>query len=142
MGVGAHQSCVLSPLPFILVLVALSREFRIGVPWEVHTQEECIYKLKVWKAGVESKRFRAHMKKTKFVISSVGHDVPITTPSSAHSASCGTRGTMASQSRSVVTSAENPAPENSPQSIGELRNGHVANLQELIYQTGSKNGVI
>ena len=39
-----------------------------------------------------------------------------------------------SQSRSVVTSAENPAPDNSPQSIGELRNGHVANLQELYYQ--------
>ena len=41
-----------------------------------------------------------------------------------------------SQSRSVVTSAENPAPETSPQSPGELRNGHVANLQELLYQTG------
>ena len=41
-----------------------------------------------------------------------------------------------SQSRSVVTSAENPAPKNSPHSIGELRNGHVANLQELLYQTG------
>ena len=38
-----------------------------------------------------------------------------------------------SQSPSVVTSAENPAPDNSPQSIGELRNGHVANLQELYY---------
>ena len=38
-----------------------------------------------------------------------------------------------SQSRSVVTSAENPAPDNSPHSIGELRNGHVANLQELYY---------
>ena len=38
-----------------------------------------------------------------------------------------------SQSRSVVTSAENPASDNSPQSIGELRNGHVANLQELYY---------
>ena len=47
-----------------------------------------------------------------------------------------------SQSRSAVTSAENPAPKNSPQSIGELRNGHVANLQELSYQTGSKNGVM
>ena len=34
-----------------------------------------------------------------------------------------------SQSRS----AENPAPDNSPQSIGELRNGHVANLQELYH---------
>ena len=38
-----------------------------------------------------------------------------------------------SQSRSVMTSAENPAPNNSPQSIRELRNGHVANLQELYY---------
>ena len=36
-----------------------------------------------------------------------------------------------SQSRSVVTSAKNPAPDKSPQSIGELRNGHVGNLQEL-----------
>ena len=38
-----------------------------------------------------------------------------------------------SQSHSVMTSAENPAPDNSPQSIGELHNGHVANLQELYY---------
>ena len=38
-----------------------------------------------------------------------------------------------SESRSVVTCAENPAPDNSPQLIGELRNGHVANLQELYY---------
>ena len=47
-----------------------------------------------------------------------------------------------SQSCSVVTSAQNPAPENSPQPIGEPRNGHLANLQELLYQTGSTNGVI
>ena len=47
-----------------------------------------------------------------------------------------------SQSRSVVTSVENPAPENSPQSIEELHNGHVDNLQELLYQTGSQKGVI
>ena len=33
-----------------------------------------------------------------------------------------------SQSRSVVTSVDNPAPGNSPESIGELRNGHMANL--------------
>ena len=30
------------------------------------------------------------------------------------------------ESRSVVTSAENPAPENSPRSNGELRNGQFA----------------
>ena len=41
-----------------------------------------------------------------------------------------------SRSRSVVTSADYPAPKNSPQSIGELHNGLVANLQELLYQSG------
>ena len=39
-----------------------------------------------------------------------------------------------SQSRSVVTSAENPAPKNSPQSIGELGNGHVAYYTRLVRQ--------
>ena len=32
--VGVHQGSVLSPLLFIIVLKALSREFRSGVPWE------------------------------------------------------------------------------------------------------------
>ena len=32
--VGVHQGSVLSPLLFIIVLEALSREFRCGVPWE------------------------------------------------------------------------------------------------------------
>ena len=32
--VGAHQGSVLSPLLFIIVLEALSREFRCGVPWD------------------------------------------------------------------------------------------------------------
>ena len=31
------------------------------------------------------------------------------------------------------TASNETAPDNSPQSIGELRNGHVANLQELYY---------
>ena len=45
--------------------------------------------------------------------------------------------------RSVVTSAENPAPDNSPQSFGELHNGHVANLQELYNsRLVKKNGMI
>ena len=35
VGVGVHQGSVLSPLLFILVLEALSREFRNGVPWEL-----------------------------------------------------------------------------------------------------------
>ena len=32
--VGVHQGSVLSPLLFIIVLEALSREFHCGVPWE------------------------------------------------------------------------------------------------------------
>ena len=48
----------------ILVLEALSREFRTGVPWELlyaddlvviaDSLEECISKLRVWKDGSES----------------------------------------------------------------------------------------
>ena len=59
VGVGVHQGSVLSPLLFILVLEALSRQFRTGVPWELLYAEdlavmddslkECIPRLKVWK---------------------------------------------------------------------------------------------
>ena len=35
VGVGVHQGSVLSPLLFILVLEALSREFRTDAPWEL-----------------------------------------------------------------------------------------------------------
>ena len=35
LGVGVHQGSVLSPLLFIIVLEALSREFRTGCPWEL-----------------------------------------------------------------------------------------------------------
>ena len=34
MKVGVHQGSVLSPLLFIIVLEALSRESCAGVPWE------------------------------------------------------------------------------------------------------------
>ena len=37
--------------------------------------EECISKLLVWKAGMESKGLRVNMKKTKFLISGVGLNV-------------------------------------------------------------------
>ena len=33
--VGVHQGLVLSPLLFIIVLEALSKKFRIGLPWEL-----------------------------------------------------------------------------------------------------------
>ena len=85
MGVGVHQGSVLSPLLFILVLEVLSRKFRTGVPWELHyaddlvlivdIQNECIFKLKAWKAGMESEGLHVSTKKTKFMISDVDLDV-------------------------------------------------------------------
>ena len=57
VGVGVHQGSVLSPLLFIMVLEALSREFRTGCPWELlyaddleiiaSSMEELLEKLKI-----------------------------------------------------------------------------------------------
>ena len=59
VGVGVHQGSVLSPLLFIIVLEALSRDFRVGVPWELFfaddlviiatSLEECVERVKAWK---------------------------------------------------------------------------------------------
>ena len=85
VGVGMHQGSVPCPLLFILVLEALSCEFRTGVPWKllyanalvliVDNQDECISKLKAWMAGMENKGPHCNMKKTKFLVSGVGYDV-------------------------------------------------------------------
>ena len=74
VGVGVYQGSVLSQL----VLEALSHEFRTGVTWELldaddlvlitDTHEECISKLNLWKAGMESKGLCVNMKKTKFLV--------------------------------------------------------------------------
>ena len=60
--VGVHQGSVLSPLLFIIVLEALSREFRCGVPWEdlyaddlviiAESLEECVRRLLTWKEAM------------------------------------------------------------------------------------------
>jgi len=83
--VGVHHGSVLSPLLFILVLEALSRAFRAGVPWELlyaddlalvaDSLEECINKLKALKSGMEERGLRVNMKKTKFLISGPGLDL-------------------------------------------------------------------
>ncbi|XP_052212344.1 uncharacterized protein LOC127831398 [Dreissena polymorpha] len=64
------------------LLEALSREFRTGVPWELlyaddlaviaDSLEECLFILKCWKDGMESKGLRVNMKKTKLLITGPG----------------------------------------------------------------------
>ena len=75
--VDVHQGSVLSPMLFILVLETLSREFRIGVTWELLYVDDLIMVvcLRVWRAGMEQKGLRVNLKKTKFLISVPGLDV-------------------------------------------------------------------
>ena len=77
--VGVHQGSVLSPLLFICVLEALSREFRTGCPEEMlyaddlvltsETMEGLLVKLKTWRKAMESKGLRVNVTKTKVMIS-------------------------------------------------------------------------
>jgi len=73
--VGMHQGSALSPLLFMIVVEAISREFRVAVPWELlcaddlaviaETEEELIKRLNEWKYNMESKGMRVSMNKTK-----------------------------------------------------------------------------
>ena len=80
-----HQGSVLSPLLFIIVLEALSREFRAGVPWEdlyaddlviiADSLEECVRRLLIWKEAMEKKGLRVNEGKTKVMICGTGLDL-------------------------------------------------------------------
>ena len=84
-GVGVHQGYVLSLLLFIIVLEALSREFRTGCPWELlyaddltisaWSMEELLVKVKTWKPEMEKKGLRVNMGKTKIMESGIKLDV-------------------------------------------------------------------
>ena len=73
--VGVHQGSVLSPLLFIIVLEALSREFREGLPMELlyaddlvlmaELEELLMEKLRKWKKGMEAKGLEVNAGKTK-----------------------------------------------------------------------------
>ena len=45
VGMGVHQGSVLSLLLFIIVLEALSREFRTGCPWELLYTDDLMIRL-------------------------------------------------------------------------------------------------
>ena len=82
MKVGVHKGSVLSPLLFIIVLEALSREFRCGVPWEdlyaddlviiAELMEECVRRLLTWKGAMEEKGQRVNAGKTEIMICGTG----------------------------------------------------------------------
>ena len=80
--VGVHQGSVLSPLLFIIVLEALSREFKEGLPMELlyaddlvlvaETEELLMEKLRKWKKGMELKGLSVNISKTKVMRCQVG----------------------------------------------------------------------
>ena len=77
--VGMHQGSALSPLLFAIVMEAISREFRVTLPWELlyaddlvviaETEEDLIKRLNEWKNNVENRGMRVDMNKTKVMIS-------------------------------------------------------------------------
>ena len=83
--VGMHQGSALSPLLFVLVMEAISREFRVALPsaWELlyaddsvviaDTEEDLIKRLNEWKNNVENRSMRVNMSKTKVMISGERH---------------------------------------------------------------------
>ena len=83
--VGVHQGSVLSPLFFNIVLEALSREFRCGVPLEdlyaddlviiAESLEECVRRLLTWEEAMEEKGLRVNAGKTKIMIYGTGLDL-------------------------------------------------------------------
>jgi len=69
----------LSPLLFAIVMEALSREFRVALPWELlyrddlvviaETEDDLINRLNEWKDNMENRCMRVNMNKTKVMVS-------------------------------------------------------------------------
>ena len=83
--VGVHQSSALSPLLFVIVLEALSMEFRTGCLWEIlyaddlmisaQPVDELLVKLRIWRSEIEKKGLKVNMGKTKLIVSGSNLDV-------------------------------------------------------------------
>ena len=78
-NVGMHQRSALSPLLFVIVMEAISQEFRVALPWELlyaddlvviaETEGDLITRLNEWKDNVENRGMRVNVNKTKVMIS-------------------------------------------------------------------------
>ena len=70
-----HQGSALSPLLFVIVMEAISRKFRVALPWELlyvddlvviaETEEDLIKRLNEWKNNVENRGMRVNMNKNQ-----------------------------------------------------------------------------
>jgi len=79
-----HQDSALSALLFVVVMEALSREFRVALPWEllytddlvvIAETEDLIKRLNEWKDFVENRGMTVKMNKAKVMISWEWHKV-------------------------------------------------------------------
>ena len=78
VNVGVHQGSILSPLLFVIVMEAITRGSRKGLPWELlyaddlilvaESVEELRRKLHSWKVSLEEKGMRVNIKKTKVMV--------------------------------------------------------------------------
>ena len=74
-----HQGSALCPLLFVIVIEALSREFRVALPWMLlyadhlvviaETEGDLIKRLNEWNDFVENRGMRVNMNKNKVMIS-------------------------------------------------------------------------
>ena len=73
--VRMHQGSALSPLLFVIVMEAISREFRVALAWELlyaddlvviaEIEEDLIKRLSDWRNNVENRVLRVNMNKTQ-----------------------------------------------------------------------------
>jgi hypothetical protein len=83
--VGLHQGSVLSPLLFVIVIEAVTRGIREGLPWEIlyaddlvlmaTTEEELKRKIQNWKTSMANKGLKVNPGKTKEMIGGDGQGV-------------------------------------------------------------------
>jgi len=74
-----HQCLALSPLLFVMVMDAISREFRVAVPQELlytddlvviaESEDDLIKRLNEWKDNMEKRSMRVNMNKISVMMS-------------------------------------------------------------------------